>query len=90
MTNSEWRKVVVDICCEWLHMDIIPNTPDTTVTPDIVMWSYMDLKPVQEDLQAFSKTPNVVVCSNALVAYRQSHAFKKADSAAVFEFISQP
>lgn len=90
MTNSEWRKVVVDICCEWLHMDIIPNTPDTTVTPDIVMWSYMDLKPIQEDDETFSKTPNVVVCSNALVAYRQSHAFKKVGSAAVFEFISQP
>ncbi|KAH8131428.1 hypothetical protein FP744_10003690 [Trichoderma asperellum] len=90
MTNSEWRKAVVDICREWLHMDIISNTPDTTVTPDLVMWSYMDLKPVQEDLQTFSKTPNVVVCSNALVAYRQSHAFKKAGSAAVFEFISQP
>lgn len=90
MTNSEWRKAVVDICCEWLHMDIIPNMPDTSVTPDLVMWSYMDLKPVQEDLQTFSKTPNVVVCSNALVAYRQSHAFKKAGSAAVFEFISQP
>ncbi|KAL6910353.1 hypothetical protein GGI43DRAFT_419759 [Trichoderma evansii] len=90
MTNSEWRKAVVDICCEWLHMDIISNTPDTTVTPDLVMWSYMDLKPVQDDFQTFSKTPNVVVCSNALVAYRQSHAFKKAGSAAVFEFISQP
>ncbi|KAM0258281.1 hypothetical protein ACHAQJ_003923 [Trichoderma viride] len=90
MANSEWQKAVVDICREWLHMEIIPNTPDTTVTPDLVLWSYMDLAPVQEDFQAFAKTPNVVVCSNALVAYRQSHAFKKAGSAAVFEFISQP
>jgi signal transduction histidine kinase len=90
MANSDWQKAVVDICREWLHMEIIPNTPDTTVTPDLVMWSYMDLAPVQEDFQAFAKTPNVVVCSNALVAYRQSQAFKKAGSAAVFEFISQP
>ncbi|RFU80987.1 histidine kinase [Trichoderma arundinaceum] len=90
MTNSDWQKALADICREWLYMDIIPNTPDTTVTPDLVLWSHMDLARLCEDYETFAKTPNVVVCSNALAAYRQSHAFKKAGSPAVFEFISQP
>lgn len=90
MANSDWRKAVVNTCREWLHMDIIPNTPDTTVTPDLVLWSHVDLARLSEDFETFDKTPNVVVCSNALVAYRQSHIFKKAGSPAIFEFISQP
>ncbi|KAL7795210.1 hypothetical protein V8C37DRAFT_47448 [Trichoderma ceciliae] len=90
MANSDWQEALVDICREWLHMDIIPNTPDTTVTPDLVLWSHMNLERLREDFETFAKTPNVVVCSNALVAYRQSHTFKKAGSPAVFEFISQP
>ncbi|KAL6871105.1 histidine kinase [Trichoderma novae-zelandiae] len=90
MANSDWRRAVVNICREWLHMEVIPNTPDTAVTPDLVLWSYMDLEQLSEDIETFDKTPNVVVCSNALVAYRQSHVFKKAGSPAIFEFISQP
>ncbi|PTB67471.1 histidine kinase [Trichoderma citrinoviride] len=90
MANPDWRKAVVNICCEWLHMEVIPDTPDTAVTPDLVLWSHMDLARLSEDFETFDKTPNVVVCSNALVAYRQSHIFKKAGSPVIFEFISQP
>ncbi|KAH6610186.1 histidine kinase [Trichoderma cornu-damae] len=91
MSNSDWQKAVADICREWLHMEIIPNAPDTTVTPDLVLWSHMDLTQLCEDFETFAKTPNVVVCSNALVAYRRSHTLiKTAGSPAVFEFISQP
>ncbi|EGR52296.1 histidine kinase, partial [Trichoderma reesei QM6a] len=90
MANPGWRKAVVNICREWLHMEVIPDTPDTAVTPDLVLWSHMDLARLSEDFETFDKTPNVVVCSNALVAYRQSHVFKKAGSPAIFEFISQP
>ncbi|EHK24432.1 uncharacterized protein TRIVIDRAFT_30731 [Trichoderma virens Gv29-8] len=90
MADSEWQRAVVTICREWLHMEIIPNTRSTSVTPDLVLWSYMDLARLSENFESFDKTPNVVVCSNALVAYRQSHMFKKAESPAIFEFISQP
>ncbi|KAL7937441.1 hypothetical protein V8C35DRAFT_292532 [Trichoderma chlorosporum] len=90
MANPDWQRTVVNICREWLHMEIIPNTRDTSVTPDLVLWSHMDLARLSDDFESFDKTPNVVVCSNALVAYRQSHVFKKAGSPAIFEFISQP
>lgn len=90
MANSDWQTAIVNTCREWLHMEIIPNTRDTSVTPDLVLWSHMDMARLSEDFESFDKTPNVVVCSNALQAYRQSHMFKKAASPAIFEFISQP
>lgn len=90
IVNSDWQKSVLDTCRDWLHMEIIPNTPDTTVTPDLVMWCHTELDKVREDIESFAKTPNVVICPNALVAYRQSHTFKAAGPPAVFEFISQP
>ncbi|KAK4067900.1 hypothetical protein Trihar35433_6460 [Trichoderma harzianum] len=90
MANSDWQTAIVNTCREWLHMEIIPNTRDTNVTPDLVLWSHMDMARLSEDFESFDKTPNVVVCSNALQAYRQSHMFKKAASPAIFEFISQP
>ncbi|KFY46560.1 hypothetical protein V494_00436 [Pseudogymnoascus sp. VKM F-4513 (FW-928)] len=86
---SDWQKSVPDICREWLMMDIVSNIPGTT-TADILLWSHDELPSLSKDIEALAKTPNVVVCPNALVAYRQSKNFEGADYAAVFEFISQP
>ncbi|OBT97047.1 hypothetical protein VE01_04817 [Pseudogymnoascus verrucosus] len=86
---SDWQKSVPDICREWLMMEIVSNMPGTT-TADILLWSQDELPSLSTDIQALAKTPNVVICPNALVAYRQSQIFEAADYAAVFEFISQP
>jgi signal transduction histidine kinase len=86
---SNWQKSVPDICREWLMMEIVSNIPGTT-TADIVLWSHDGLPSLSKDIEALTKTPNVVICPNALVAYRQSKFFEAADYAAVFEFISQP
>ncbi|KFX93332.1 hypothetical protein O988_06868 [Pseudogymnoascus sp. VKM F-3808] len=86
---SDWQKSVPDICREWLMMEIVSNIPGTT-TADILLWSHDELPSLSKDIEALAKTPNVVVCPNALVAYRQSKNFEAADYTAVFEFISQP
>ncbi|KFY66240.1 hypothetical protein V496_02137 [Pseudogymnoascus sp. VKM F-4515 (FW-2607)] len=86
---SNWQKSVPDICREWLMMEIVSNNPGTT-TADILLWSHDELPSLSKDIEALTKTPNVVICPNALVAYRQSKIFEAADYAAVFEFISQP
>ncbi|OBT78308.1 hypothetical protein VF21_03024 [Pseudogymnoascus sp. 05NY08] len=86
---SDWQKSVPDICREWLMMEIVSNMPGTTAA-DILLWSHDELPSLSKDIEALAKTPNVVICPNALVAYRQSKIFEAADYAAVFEFISQP
>jgi hypothetical protein len=70
-------------------MEVVSNTPSTT-TADILLWSHDELPSLSKDIRALSKTPNVVVCPNALVAYRQSKVFEAANYGAIFEFISQP
>jgi signal transduction histidine kinase len=86
---SNWQKSVPDICREWLMMEIVSNMPGTT-TADILLWSHDELPSLSKDIEALAKTPIVVICPNALVAYRQSKIFEAADYAAVFEYISQP
>jgi hypothetical protein len=65
---SDWQKLVPDICREWLMMEIVSNIPGTT-TADILLWSHDELPSLSKDIEAIAKTPNVVVCPNALVAY---------------------
>ncbi|KAG6007117.1 hypothetical protein E4U21_006301 [Claviceps maximensis] len=86
---SDWQKCVPNICSEWLTMEVVPDISSTTKA-DLLLWSYDALPSVSEDIQALANSPNVVLCPNALVAYRQSKLFEQAGCAAVFEFISQP
>ncbi|KAG5984592.1 hypothetical protein E4U55_004143 [Claviceps digitariae] len=86
---SDWQKCVPNICSEWLTMEIVPDISSTTKA-DLLLWSYDALPNVSEDIQALANSPNVVLCPNALVAYRQSKLFEQAGCPAVFEFISQP
>ncbi|KAG6001599.1 hypothetical protein E4U43_001289 [Claviceps pusilla] len=86
---SDWQKCVPNICREWLTMEIVPDISSTTKA-DLLLWSYDALPNISEDIQGLANSPNVVLCPNALVAYRQSKLFEQAGCAAVFEFISQP
>ncbi|KAG6312934.1 hypothetical protein E4U22_001373 [Claviceps purpurea] len=86
---SDWQKCVPNICSEWLTMEVVPDISSTTKA-DLLLWSYDALPSVSEDMQALANSPNVVLCPNALVAYRQSKLFELAGCAPVFEFISQP
>ncbi|KAG6029564.1 hypothetical protein E4U41_000315 [Claviceps citrina] len=87
---SDWQKCVPDICSEWLTMEVVEPDMSSTTRADLLLWSYDALPSVSEDIQALANRPNVVLCPNALVAYRQSKLFELAGCAAVFEFISQP
>jgi signal transduction histidine kinase len=88
-TGSDWHNAVQSICNDWLTMEVVSNTSSAT-TPDLMLWSHDALPDSSKDLKALAKTPNVVLCPNALVAYNHSTAFEAADHAAIFEFISQP
>ncbi|CAM1505895.1 Fc.00g115320.m01.CDS01 [Cosmosporella sp. VM-42] len=79
-----------DICRDWLQMEVIPDTANDTLTPDLVLWLQDALPSDQAELESHTKTPNVVMCSNALVAHRQSTSFNTTSQAGIFEFISQP
>ena len=86
------RAGVEDICRRWLHLEVVSD-PD--IMPDIVLRSEDTLPESldEESLDAvarLAKTPNVVVCQNALAAYQQSTRFETAGQSGIFDFISQP
>lgn len=86
---SEWHNLVAKICHEWLLMEVVTETSGVT-TPDLLLWGHDVLSSSTREPNTFSKTPNVVICSNSLTAYHESALFEEADHPAVFEFISQP
>ena len=85
--NPDWQTVVADTCRSWLQMEVISDASEAK--PDLVLWS-QEAVPTESDFEALTKTPNVVICSNSLEAYRQSKSLEAAKHAAICEFISQP
>ncbi|KAK5996372.1 Peroxide stress-activated histidine kinase mak1 [Cladobotryum mycophilum] len=85
----DWHKSVAYICREWLRMEVVSDTVGKT-TPDLVLWSHDALPTLSRNIETLAKRPNVVICSNALVAYHQSKSFQATGHAAILEFISQP
>lgn len=86
---SDWHTAVHNICNDWLTMEIVSKISGANA-PDLMLWSHDSLPTSSKELKALAKTPNVVLCPNALVAYNHSSAFDAADHSAIFEFVSQP
>lgn len=82
--------IVEDICRDSLGMEI--TSPDTALqlAPDIILWLEHALPEASSDMSNLIKTPNVVICRDALMAYRQFHMHESAGHGGVFDFISQP
>ncbi|KAF7549636.1 hypothetical protein G7046_g8278 [Stylonectria norvegica] len=89
-TGVDAHEVMRDICSRWLRLEVVSNDSNETLTPDLVLWSDAALPSTSELLEALAKTPNVVVCANALIAYRRFATFESAGHSGIFEFISQP
>lgn len=84
---SDRRAILEDICSRWLQLDIVLK--DETI-PDIVLCSEDALPEAFEQLVQLAKYPNIVICSNALVAYQRHFAYENIGQSGVFEFTSQP
>ncbi|KAJ6784699.1 hypothetical protein PWT90_00442 [Aphanocladium album] len=81
------RDVVLRICREWLKMEVVDEDGNS---PDVVLRSGSAL-PDNFDIAAqLARTPNVVVCKDALTAYQQLVKYESLGLGGIFEFISQP
>ncbi|KJZ72253.1 hypothetical protein HIM_08395 [Hirsutella minnesotensis 3608] len=87
---ADGRAIVEDICRNSLHLDLVSNEQAQQLTPDLVLWSDDALPDSFEKIAQLSKTPNVVVCQDALVAYRRFTTYEFVGQSSILEFISQP
>ncbi|KAI1310759.1 hypothetical protein F5Y03DRAFT_403085 [Xylaria venustula] len=79
-----------NICREDLVMEVVLTTQAANVAPDIVLCEETALYDTFVARDVLSRTPLVVVCPNAISAYRLSVDPRYHDSSAITEFISQP
>ncbi|OAR00088.1 hypothetical protein LLEC1_01086 [Akanthomyces lecanii] len=82
--------IVEDICRNTLHLDVIARDNDQGLQPDVVVWSESALPESWNGITQHSRTPNVVICQDALTAYGHFTAFESSGHGGIFEFISQP
>ncbi|KAF2971037.1 hypothetical protein GQX73_g2626 [Xylaria multiplex] len=83
--QSIWR-----VCREDLAMEVVTATQAINLAPDIVLCEEAALYDSFVARDVLSRTPLVVVCANALSAYRLSVDSRYQESSAITEFISQP
>ncbi|KAI1356201.1 hypothetical protein F5Y01DRAFT_325245 [Xylaria sp. FL0043] len=79
-----------NICRKDLSMEIVMKTQAVNLAPDIVLCEESALYDSFVARDVLSRTPLVVVCANALSAYRLSIDPRFNDSPGITEFISQP
>ena len=79
-----------DICRKHLAMEVVLPTQAVNIAPDIVLCEEAALYDSLVERDMLSRTPLVVVCGNALSAYRLSVDPRFRDSSTITEFISQP
>ncbi|KAI1423992.1 hypothetical protein F5Y12DRAFT_797638 [Xylaria sp. FL1777] len=79
-----------NICRKDLAMEIVLTTQAATLAPDIVLCEESALYDSFVARDILSRTPLVVVCANALSAYRLSVDARFHDCSTITEFISQP
>lgn len=84
------RAIVEEVCRLWLRMELISDPQAQEPSPDIILRSDDTTPQSYRQISLLSKTPNVVICRNALVAYQQFRAYESDGFGGVFEFISQP
>lgn len=82
--------VVRDICRHSLHLDIVSEEQARQLAPDLVVWLDDALPSSFDEIQQLAKAPNVVICQDALVAFRRFNTYESAGQTGVFDFISQP
>lgn len=84
------RNIVADTCRDALRVAVIAEEQREQLRADVIVWSDDALPDSMEDLSAYVVAPNVVICQDALEAYRLANSFESAGHVGAFEFISQP
>ncbi|KAI0450772.1 hypothetical protein F5B21DRAFT_528663 [Xylaria acuta] len=79
-----------NVCRKDLAMEVISTTQAKNLAPDIVLCEEEALYDPFLTRDALCGTPHVIVCVNALSAYRLSIDPRFQDSSTITEFISQP
>lgn len=82
--------IVEEICRNTLHLDIVARDNDEKLQPDVVIWSESALPESWNGITRHGRTPNVVICQDALTAYGHFTAFESSGHGGIFEFVSQP
>ncbi|KAH8172137.1 histidine kinase-, DNA gyrase b-, and HSP90-like ATPase domain-containing protein [Sarocladium implicatum] len=89
---SQWslhlRGIVEHICSRWLELRIVQDGGDEVA--DIALWSSDALPESVQDVVQLSRTPNVVMCRDAVGAHRLLTSFRNTGQGQNFDFISQP
>ena len=90
--SPDWnrRATVEDICRDWLHMSLVPDDHTEQMAPDIILWSNDAIPESFGHDAKLARTPNVVVCQNALESYQRYRACEGTGQEGTFEFITQP
>ncbi|TGJ86265.1 hypothetical protein E0Z10_g2490 [Xylaria hypoxylon] len=79
-----------NMCRKDLAMEVVTATQAINLAPDIVLCEEAALYDSFVARDVLSRTPLVVVCANALSAYRLSVDSRFEESSVITEFISQP
>ncbi len=90
--DKRWGRIgiVEDICRNTLHLDVVAQNNDQELQPDVVVWSEAALPESWDGIAQHSRTPNVVICQDALTAYGHFTKFESSGHGGIFEFVSQP
>lgn len=88
--NNDDSRSIWNVCRKDLSMQVISTAQAADVAPDIVLCEEAALYDSFLKRDELGKTPYVVVCVNALSAYRLSVDSRFQDASTITEFISQP
>ncbi|KAK2054652.1 hsp90-like protein [Colletotrichum caudatum] len=84
-------ELVAKICGDWLKMQVITQSAEEQLLPDLVLSNERHLdRLLSERRQGVICTPVVIICRNALIARQLATSPRFTSKRVVFEFISQP
>ncbi|KAI3321265.1 hypothetical protein HD806DRAFT_203821 [Xylariaceae sp. AK1471] len=89
MSHVDDYQSIWTVCQKDLAMEVVTITQAVDLAPDIVLCEETALNSFVTR-EGLTRTPLVVVCANALSAYRLSVDSRFQDSSPIIEFISQP
>ena len=85
--TGDGSAIVEHICRQWLQLELVS---DEERNPDIVLRSEDTLPESFEEIARLAKIPNVVICQDALAAYRLLTRYENVGQGGILEFVSQP
>lgn len=86
------QSMVEEMCRETLGLEVVPQeqSGDRDMSPEVVLWMESAVPATLDGIGSYAKTPNVVICSDALSAYERISTQESWGHGGIFEFTSQP